>query len=39
MPDFAVQRLDGSSFKVELSLTQVFDEEYRFFTATLRPVR
>jgi len=33
-----VQRLDGSSFRAELSLALVSEEGYRFFTATLRPV-
>jgi len=34
-----VQRLDGSSFKVELALSQISEDDYRFFTATIRPVR
>ncbi len=34
-----VRRLDGSSFRVELSLALVAEEGYRFYTATLRPLR
>jgi len=34
-----VQRLDGSSFRVEMSLVRVSEEGYRFYTATLRPLR
>jgi len=34
-----VRRLDGSSFRVELSLVNVAEEGYRFYTATLRPLR
>jgi len=33
-----VQRLDGSSFRVEMSLALVVEDDYRFYTATLRPV-
>ena len=33
-----VQRLDGSSFRVEMSLSLVTEDDYCFYTATLRPV-
>lgn len=37
--DVPVQRLDGSSFKVELAMSLISEDDYRFYTATIRPVR